>query len=663
MTELRRALSAFLMLAASALAQAAERPPVESFFKDPQTRFVRLSPTGRYVAVLGTTADGKQLLAVRETGDLKKATEAANFDTSRIIDVHWINDNRLGFTLQNTRLEFEANLDEFAVDRDGGNLTHLVSGSWRHQQDNLGTLRKDRVLTADYGFFGVAHDGSDDIIVEKYTFDNVDVHPVSSRLYRLDTRTRQLRDLLPGAQPKNIRHWLLDAADRPRVALSQSEGRCTVSYREADAADWAVLASGDCLANTLFFPVFFDSRDTLYVSAPYKGRAALFQYDLARKRMADEPFVDIEGFDYRGSVELDYAAKKILGIHVLGDATSTVWLDPAMKAIQQKVNSLLPQTINHISCSADCRNPPAVVVEASSDRQPASYFVYTPGDGKLVGLGSTHPDIQPARMGRRDFYRFAARDGLQVPVYLTTPPGKAAGPLPAVLLVHGGPNVRGDSWEWNAQAQFLASRGYLVIQPEFRGSTGFGFAHFRAGWKQWGQAMQDDLADAANWAVQKGWADPKRIAIMGGSYGGYATLMGLIRNPELFRCGVEYAGVTDIGLMFTRPESDASQEALNYGMKTLIGDPQADAAMFAANSPLPLADKLRQPLLMAHGGQDRRVPIVHALKFKDAVGKVNRNVEWVAYPDEAHGWAHEADRIDFWKRVDAFLAKNLAGDR
>jgi dipeptidyl aminopeptidase/acylaminoacyl peptidase len=223
--------------------------------------------------------------------------------------------------------------------------------------------------------------------------------------------------------------------------------------------------------------------------------------------------------------------------------------------------------------------------------------------------------------------------------------------------------VRGDSWEWNAQAQFLASRGYLVIQPEFRGSTGFGFAHFRAGWKQWGQAMQDDLADAANWAVQKGWADPKRIAIMGGSYGGYATLMGLIRNPELFRCGVEYAGVTDIGLMFTRPESDASQEALNYGMKTLIGDPQADAAMFAANSPLPLADKLRQPLLMAHGGQDRRVPIVHALKFKDAVGKVNRNVEWVAYPDEAHGWAHEADRIDFWKRVDAFLAKNLAGDR
>jgi dipeptidyl aminopeptidase/acylaminoacyl peptidase len=229
-----------------------------------------------------------------------------------------------------------------------------------------------------------------------------------------------------------------------------------------------------------------------------------------------------------------------------------------------------------------------------------------------------------------------------------------------VVLVHGGPNVRGGSWEWEAEAQFLASRGYLVIQPEFRGSTGFGFAHFRAGWKQWGRAMQDDLADAATWAIKKGWADPKRIAIMGGSYGGYATLMGLVRNPELFRCGVEWSGVTDIDLMFTRPEADAAQEMRNYSMKTLIGDPVADAAEFAANSPLALAGQIRQPLLIAHGGLDVRVPIVHAVKLRDAVARENRAVESVTYPDEGHGWRHEADRIDFWKRVDAFLARNLA---
>jgi dipeptidyl aminopeptidase/acylaminoacyl peptidase len=651
---------AFLVFAAAGLALADERPAAEAFFKEPATEFVRISPTGRYVAVLGSVADGGQILVVRDTAELTRATVAANVNTARIDSVHWINDNRLGFTLKNMKIEFEGNLDEFAVDRDGNNLTHLISGNWRHQQDKLGANIKDRVLTADYAFFDTTHDGSDDIIVEKYTFNGIDMHPASSRLYRLDTRTRQLKDLLPGPQPKNIRQWVLDAQDRPRVAVSVSEGRCITSYRQADSAQWIELDNSECLAANGFSPLLFDNSDTLYVRSGYKDRSALFQYSVATRQLAKEPFVDIEGFDFRGNAVLDYGSKKILGIRLQADAISTVWLDPDMKALQQKINALLPQTINHLHCGDDCRKPVAVVIESVSDRQPSTYYVYTTSDGKLTGLGGRHPDIKPAQMGRRDFYRFAARDGLEIPVYVTTPPGRQGTALPAVVLVHGGPNVRGGSWEWDSEAQFLASRGYLVIEPEFRGSTGFGFAHFRAGWKQWGQSMQDDLADAATWAIKKGWADPKRVAIMGASYGGYATLMGLIKNPGLFRCGVEWAGVTDIGLMFATPESDASQESLKYGMKTLIGDPEADAAMFAANSPLAQASQLRQPLLIAHGGQDRRVPIVHAVKFRDAVGKANRNVEWISYPEEGHGWRHEADRIDFWKRVDLFLGKNLA---
>jgi dipeptidyl aminopeptidase/acylaminoacyl peptidase len=641
-----------------ALAQ--ERPPAESFFKEPKTSFVRISPSGRYVAVLGATNDGGQVLAVRDTADLSKFTIAAEFDTARITAVHWINDKRLGFTLKNMKLEFETNQDEFAVDRDGANLIHLISGNWRHKQGPLGTNLKDLTLTADYAFFDTAHDGSDDIIVARHTFNNKDMFSEASRLYRLDTRTRQLKDLLPGVQPKYVQSWLLDAQDRPRVAVSVSEGRCIVSYRAADAAQWDELNNSECLASDGFSPVAFDNQGTLYVSAGYKGRAALFAYDLATRQRAREPFVDIEGFDYRGDVVLDYGARKILGIRLQGDARSTAWLDPAMQALQKKVDALLPQAINQLSCSADCREPRALVVASVSDRQPVAYYVYSVADGKLTGLGSAHPDIKPAQMGLRDFHRFAARDGLQIPAYVTTPPGKRGAALPTVVLVHGGPNLRGASWEWQAEAQFLASRGYLVIEPEFRGSTGFGFAHFQAGWKQWGRAMQDDLADAANWAVKKGWADPKRIAIMGGSYGGYATLMGLIKNPELFRAGVEWSGVTDIELMFSRPEADATQEARNYSMKTLIGDPVADAAVFAANSPLEQAGRIRQPLLIAHGGVDRRVPIVHALKLRDAIARENRGVEWVTYPEEGHGWRHEADRIDFWKRVDAFLARNLA---
>jgi dipeptidyl aminopeptidase/acylaminoacyl peptidase len=649
-----------LLFAVVGCALAEERLAAERFFKEPATKFARISPTGRYVAVLGATSDGKQILAVRDTADLGKATVAANFDTARIDSVHWINDNRLGFTLKSMKLEFETNRDEFAVDRDGGNLVHLISGSWRHQQANLGTNLKDRTLTAEYAVFDTTHDGSDDIIVAKYTFNNIDMRPVASRLYRLDTRTRELKDLLSGKQPANVQHWLLDAQDRPRVAVSVSAGRCISWYRQPDATQWTELNNGECLASDGISPVLFDNNDTLYVSAAYKGREALFQYNLATRQRAKEPFVDIDGFDFSGDAVLDYKAQKTLGFRVQADAASTVWLDPAMKALQQKVDALLPQTINRLSCGTDCSKPVALVIESVSDRQPRTYYVYTPSNGKLVGLGSEHPDINPAQMGRRDFYRFAARDGLEIPVYVTTPAGQRGTAFPAVVLVHGGPNVRGGSWEWRAEAQFLASRGYLVIEPEFRGSTGFGFAHFRAGWKQWGQAMQDDLADAATWAVKKGWADPKRIAIMGASYGGYATLMGLIKHPEVFRCGVEWAGVTDIGLMFTRPEADATQEDRNYGMKTLIGDPEADAGMFAANSPLAQAARLRQALLIAHGGQDRRVPIVHAQKFRDAVSNVNRNVEWISYADEGHGWRHEADRIDFWNRVDSFLGKNLA---
>ena len=171
--------------------------------------------------------------------------------------------------------------------------------------------------------------------------------------------------------------------------------------------------------------------------------------------------------------------------------------------------------------------------------------------------------------------------------------------------------------------------------------------------------MQDDLADAANWAIKKGWTDPKRIAIMGGSYGGYATLMGLIKNPELFRCGVAMAAETDLIARFNSPESDASDAILDFDLKTLVGDPDTDKVMFKQNSPLEHADKITQPLLIEHGGLDRRIPISHASDLVSAVRKHNDHVEWIVYNDEGHGLAHEENRIDLWKHIETFLDKNL----
>lgn len=651
-------LSGLTLVSACHTVLAADLPAIENFFRDPDMSAAALSPKGRYVALL-MRQDDKQVLAIRDTTDLKKLTVPAVADADqKITAIHWINENRIGFTVKNLKSEFQGNLDEFAADRDGSNVKHLIAGNWRHRQTVLGSNIKDKVLTSDYAFARITHDGSDDIIVKKYSWNNIDPSPDHFRLYRLNTRTQQLVDMLDGTQPAHAMDWLLDAADVPRIVTSQDKGRCIIYYRAPGAGAWSEMDNHECHTGG-FSPHFFNGTEALYVAAGYHGTDALFRYDLKTMKMDKEPLVSVAGFDLSGSAELDYASNRLMGIHLYADAATTIWFDPTMKAIQDKVNALLPQTSNKVVCPSDCLGSPVVLVTAGSDRQPTQYLLYTPANGNLIGLGGAHPAIKPAQMGLRDFYHYAARDGRQIPVYVTSPPGKVAGPLPMVVLVHGGPNMRGEHWEWESEAQFLASRGYLVIQAEYRGSTGYGYDHFHAGWKQWGQTMQDDLADAALWAVKKGWADPKRIGIMGASYGGYATLMGLIKHPDIFRCGVEWAGVTDIGLMFDTPESDASQENLGYSMPTLIGDPVKDAAMFQQNSPLLNAEKLKQPLLIAHGAQDRRVPIVHASKFRSAVSKNNGNVEWIVYPEEAHGWRHEEDNIDFWKHVEVFLDKNL----
>jgi acetyl esterase/lipase len=234
-----------------------------------------------------------------------------------------------------------------------------------------------------------------------------------------------------------------------------------------------------------------------------------------------------------------------------------------------------------------------------------------------------------------------ARDGRPIPTWVTIPNHGQGQKLPMVVLVHGGPYVRGHEWGWSSESQFLASRGYVVVEPEFRGSTGFGLAHFRAGWKQWGLAMQDDIADVTRWAIAESIADPRRICIAGSGYGGYAALMGLIRDPGLYRCGIDSAGVTDIDLLYkgdSSAVSDLSDESKRYGMPALVGDPVKDAAQFAATSPLKQAARITQPLLLAYGGDDRRVPVYHGRKLYDAVRQTNKNVEWIVYDKEANGW-------------------------
>jgi dipeptidyl aminopeptidase/acylaminoacyl peptidase len=275
-------------------------------------------------------------------------------------------------------------------------------------------------------------------------------------------------------------------------------------------------------------------------------------------------------------------------------------------------------------------------------------------------VGQAHKDIDPRQMATLDLHRIKARDGLDLPVWITTPKVPSTSPRPAVVLVHGGPWIRGSHWQWEPTAQFLASRGYLVIEPEFRGSSGFGDKHFKAGWKQWGLSMQDDVADGLLWAVSKGWVDPKRVCIAGASYGGYATLMGLVRHPELYRCGVAWAAVTDPRLLYELDWiSDLPEEYKNFGLPAMLGDPVKDAAALKAVAPVEQAARIKAPLLLAFGLLDRRVPIEHGRHMRDALHEAGRDVEWVTYATEGHGWLILENRVDFAKRLEAFLARNL----
>jgi dipeptidyl aminopeptidase/acylaminoacyl peptidase len=326
------------------------------------------------------------------------------------------------------------------------------------------------------------------------------------------------------------------------------------------------------------------------------------------------------------------------------------------------VDQKLPGRVNRLSCRRCSGEDRVVLVFSYSARDPGHWFVVQGGAPlRWQDVGRARKRVDPRQMANVEFHRIAARDGRELPVWLTVPSGRGPGVKgPAVVMVHGGPWLRGGHWAWDAMDQFLASRGYLVIKPEFRGSLGYGDAHYRAGWREWGRAMQDDVADALLWAVRQGRVDPARACIAGASYGGYSTLMGLIRHPELYRCGIAWLAVTDPRLMFEPLwRSDFSDDIRRYELPALIGDPTKDAQMLREVSPVAQAARLTAPLLLAFGEYDSRVPIDHAKALRSALRDAGREPEYVVYPGEGHGWLKPATRLDFGQRIERFLARHI----
>jgi len=632
-------------------------PPAEAFFNYEAFTGATLSPTGRYLAMrVPNEQNGRYMLAVYDSVE-RKVKVVSKFASRDVAAIQWVNDERILFDTSDKRRAAGTTVDGpglWAVNADGSEIRQLVT---LNSADAAGP----KMLGWNHFMGPVGAQDSEWVYITTSVYDSSSRQVEGVNLLRLNTLTGRTESV---RRPADVKGYTLDEAGKPRLAVAYTDNNPTVTYylRDGDTDDWKKLTSFDAFKadGGSFAPVKYARDGTLYVTSRKDGdKSAIYTYDFKANKLSDKPVVQLEHHDFDGDLRLRDG--KLIGIHYEADAEGTLWLDPAYKALQDEVDKQLPSTINTLAIPRRAGTP-NVLVRAYSDVQPGVYFLYNRDSKKLDLIGQTRPQIKAEEMGTQDVVRYAARDGLQIPAVLTLPPKGAGKKHPLVVMVHGGPYVRGTNYGWHPQTQFLASRGYAVLEPEFRGSTGYGDKHYRAGWKQWGLKMQDDIADGVKWAIAQGHVDPKRVCIAGASYGGYATLMGLVNDPDMYQCGINWVGVTDINLMYNgnwQFEDDMGETWKKHGMPEMVGDQVKDAAQLKATSPLEQAARIKRPLILAYGAADKRVPLSHGLKFREAVQETNKDVEWILYNEEGHGWALPKNSIDFWTRVEKFLDRTI----
>jgi dipeptidyl aminopeptidase/acylaminoacyl peptidase len=658
----RTAAAAFLAaFAAVALAQkTAKDIPVETFFKRPHYGQMILSPDGRRLASLSPARGRNNLVVV----DLARRARnvITSFDELDVADFFWVNNERLCFRVADGqdvtgRFNYKGS---YCIDQNGENVRDFT---------RLG-LRGLTLLAR-------THDDSGKAIVAMAgrTRDSQDV-------YELDTRSGR-SELLTFESPGRVGRWVLDRNNVPRVAVSFPERKdgnspawTQVWYRDGRDAKWEMLWEfSEILEGERgdgYSPVAFDyDNTTLYVAHNAgRDRKAIFRYDTKARRMGElvveHPLIDLDPFEalnFAGNARLVFSRqqKKLLGIAYSAERPAVEWFDADMARLQKQLDSTFPKTINVVSLAEDNEN--LALVLAFSDTDPGMYHLLDRAKPSLEALLKRREWLPPELMSERRFIRYKARDGLEIPAWLVVPKGSSGRNLPLIVHVHGGPWVRvygGADWG-RPDAQFFASRGYAVLEPEPRASIGFGKKHFRAGFRQWGQAMQDDLNDGALHLVKEGIADPKRMCIFGGSYGGYAAACGPARDPDFWKCAAPFIAVTDLALMQTIAYSDTSRlsDFLQTDFKRLVGDSEADREMFARTSAVQQAARIKAPVFLSMGSDDVRVPLAHGDRFRAALEAAGKKVEYVVYRGEGHGFNKDEHVFDFYRRLERFFAENL----
>jgi len=473
----------------------------------------------------------------------------------------------------------------------------------------------------------------------------------TSRLYDIDTVSTGRRTVAEINQPGF--RFVVQADGKPRFAFgADDDAELAVFKHDDDKREWLPFTNTE-KGDLRPVAISLDSTKLLSTLSVKQGPRALVSEGLNgsdRRTLVGHATGDIDQFEWGLPYQGPFAAGTSVGVPKLSYIVEPTRSDAAL---HKTLSAQFPgQYVHFASVSLDGTR---TLFSVKGDRDPGAVYVFDSPSGKAALLYENKPWIKPERMAEQRPVGFKARDGMQLHGYLTLPPNRGDGKLPLVLLPHGGPHGIADDWFFDTDAQFLASRGYAVLQVNFRGSGGRGPGFEIAGYRQWGARMIDDLVDGVRWIAAQGVVDEKRICSFGVSFGAYAAMMTAIRAPELVKCAIGYAGVYDLPMIYDEPTAKRRGKAYQYYLKVL----GQDMAELNDYSPTRLADKLAAPVLLVHGSADEVTPPAQAQAMREALVKAGRPPEWFYVSGEGHGFYAEKNRAAFYEKLEAFLGKHI----
>jgi dipeptidyl aminopeptidase/acylaminoacyl peptidase len=629
------------------------RPPTEAFASLPRIASIQLSPSGKYLAVLRHQGGNRLLMTQTVSGQDPHIVVTTDHREYGITWFRWVNDERLLVSIRSGETRGGGEAQEvrlLAVNRDG-----------TQQNENLLTQ------TSFPSIFGKKHAPQfHDRLVGTIPGDPRHVlialdleRPLSPDVYKVDVYSgeRSLVQQNPGLQPgpRNVLQWIADRSGQVRAGVGQFHTSVRVIARAPESGLWRDLAEYDLAKETGLTPLAFDADPAwLYVRDQHRGRAAIFKINLA-DAAADRVLVAADPkFDLAGALVYAPWKRKIVGVRYSEDDQRVLFWDFDAQRLQARIDRASPGRANVIHSSSD--DGRLHIVRSAGPAQPPQFSIFDERDGRMVLLGKAYPDLDGPALAVPQPVTLVARDGKELHAFVTTPDNKIPQGLPLILFPHGGPASH-ERDAFNYWTQWFVSRGWAVLQVDFRGSDGYGEEFLQAGFQRWGLEMQDDLTDSAQWAIQTGLASAERICIVGAGYGGYAALMGAVKTPDLYRCAASVGGVTDLLQIVADSRWYVNHKQM---VEARTGSWWNDRDRLRDTSPLYHAQDLRTPLLLMHGAMDQVVPISHGRDMAEALkaAKVT-TYRYVELPLGDHAFSREGDRLQVFTELERFLRSHL----